>query len=465
MVLGTREIQKIFSAVLPITPERAVYVLPLVLLVLFYWTWRIRRLDFLMLWTFTGLAWFAIILLTTAAPGWMMWLMPFLVTTPIRRQLIYRMVQAVLALSFIAIQLLSSTGALLISGLDLTGPMLVDASGITEHAIPILETMLFASGGILAVQFARAGILQRSYYLGSRKPYSIGVAGDSGAGKDTLVDAVQGLFEDDETTRLAGDDYHRWDRQGPMWRAITHLHPQANDLESFTNHALALSDGRNVIVRHYDHGSGRYDKRTRVDARQFVLVQGLHALWASALVDRYDLRIFMDMDEDLRRFVKMQRDVTVRGHAPEKVLQSFERRQPDRERFILPQMDNASTVFRLEPRHVSAIADIQRPLQPSQLRLVITLRRGVDFDLPARLLTALCGVHVVAIPLTDGRVRITVDGEPTAEDIAAVARRLVPGMMIYLANDPQWRGGMTGVMQLAVLYELDAVRRKRELAA
>lgn len=465
MVLGTRETQKIFSSVVPITAERAFYVLPLMLLVLFYWTWRIRQLDFMMLWTFTGLAWFAILLLTTASPGWAMWLMPFLATTPIYRQAIYRMVQGVFALSYIGLQILTSTGARLFDGADMTGPYAHSLSGLGEHAAPILVTTMLASGGILAVQFARAGILRRPYYLAGRKPFSLGVAGDSGAGKDTLIDAVQGLFELDETSRLSGDDYHRWDRQGPMWRAITHLHPQANDLETFGNHVLTLSDGRAVVVRHYDHASGRYSSRIRIDPRQFVLVSGLHALWSPAIAGRYDLSIFMDMDEGLRRFVKTQRDVTVRGYAPEKVLQSFERRQADRERFILPQIDSADMVFRLEPRHSSAIADISRPLQPSQLRLVMTFRRGIDFEQPARLLTALGGVHVVATPLPDGRVRVIVDGEPTAEDIAAVARRLVPGMMIFMAFDPVWSGGMTGVMQLAVLYQLDAVRRARELAA
>lgn len=465
MVFGTREMQKVFSAIVEITPERSVYILPLLLAMLFYWAWRVRRMDFLMLWAFVALAFFAILLLTTASPGWIMWLMPFLVTTPIRRQMIYRMVQGVFAASYIGLQLISSTGSRLVTGEDWTGPFAYALSGFSEHLPSIFVTMLIASGGILAVQLARAGILSRPYHVAGRKPFSLGVAGDSGAGKDTLIDAVQGLFETDETSRLSGDDYHRWDRQGPMWRATTHLHPQANDLETFTNHVLALSDGRNVVVRHYDHETGRYSARLRIDAHQFVLVSGLHALWSPSLIDRYDVRIFMDMDEDLRRFVKMQRDVNIRGYAPEKVIQSFEKRQPDRERFILPQLDNAAMIFRLEPRHPSAIADLARPLQSSQLRLEITLARGLDFDLPARLLMSLCGVHVVAMPLPDGRVRVIVDGEPTAEDIAAVARRLVPDMMIYLALEPQWRGGMTGVMQLAVLYELDSVRRKRELAA
>ncbi|MBL0000839.1 MAG: hypothetical protein IPO97_07380 [Sphingomonadales bacterium] len=89
----------------------------------------------------------------------------------------------------------------------------------------------------------------------------------------------------------------------------------------------------------------------------------------------------------------------------------------------------------------------------------------MSFDEPARLLIALCGIYVVETPLEDGRTEVLIDGELTSESVAAVARRLVPGMMDFLAVEPKWHPDMTGIMQLMILYELDNVRRKRASAA
>jgi hypothetical protein len=91
----------------------------------------------------------------------------------------------------------------------------------------------------------------------------------------------------------------------------------------------------------------------------------------------------------------------------------------------------------------------------------VIFRRGKNFDEPTRLLMALCGVYVTESPLDDGRVQLLIEGEPTADDIAALARRLVPGMADFIAVEPKWHPAMTGIMQLIILHELDNVRRKR----
>ncbi len=465
MVLGTPETQKIFSATLQITPELTAYLLPLVLLALFYWAWRIRRLDFEMTWTFSALAVLALFLLTTASPGWVMWLMPFIALHVARGGFMHRIVFWVFTIAYVGLNLLQSTGAIFTFGPDLTLPFVELIPHLRSRAMPILETILLAAGIAIAVQMSFSGIVLWPFNTASRKPFAIGIAGDSGTGKDTLVDALQDMFGSTATSRLSGDDYHLWDRQNPMWRAVTHLHPKANDLETFGRHVVTLADGHHVFARHYDHGSGRAGRETHIPAREIVLASGLHALWSPQLIARYDVSVFMDMDEDLRRFVKLWRDVTVRGYPPQKVVDSIARRSADRRRFIQPQARNAGIVFRLEPRHSSTIDDPQRPLNSSLLRLVVTLDRGMSFDEPARLLIALCGIYVVETPLEDGRTEVLIDGELTSDSVAAVARRLVPGMMDFLAVEPKWHPDMTGIMQLVILYELDNVRRKRASAA
>jgi uridine kinase len=461
MVLGTPEMLNIFAAKVAITEELDAYLLPLAFLGLFYWAWRIRRLNFEMLWTLVGLAFLALFLFTTAAPGWMMWLMPFMAMHVADRGFMHRVVYWVFAAAYIAMQLTQASGAHLISGPDLTAPLAQMSPLFRGRTLPILETLLLSAGLAMGLQMGFSGILYQSFHLASRRPFAIGVAGDSGTGKDTLMDALQDLFGRHASSRLSGDDYHLWDRQNPMWQAVTHLHPKGNDVDVFNRNVLALVDGQSAVSRHYDHSSGRSGLVDLIPSREIVLVSGLHALWSPTIADRFHVRVFMDMDEDLRRFLKLRRDVTVRGYPPEKVLTAIERRQSDRERFILPQAEHADIVFRLEPRHASAIADIRRPIDTGLLRLIVIFRRGKNFDEPTRLLMALCGVYVTESPLDDGRLQLLIEGEPTADDVAALARRLVPGMADFIAVEPKWHAAMTGIMQLIILHELDSVRRKR----
>ncbi|MGL4542430.1 MAG: hypothetical protein ACRCUI_07970, partial [Polymorphobacter sp.] len=364
-------------------------------------------------------------------------------------------------LAFVALHLAVSSGATL-AGVDLTAPL---AALLPDRLPSVLLTVMLGAGLALTLQMARRGILGSPFYRASRRPFSIAISGDSGSGKDTLVDAVEAMFGAASTTKLSGDDYHIWDRQKPMWRAMTHLNPMANDLESFGAHVADLVNGKPVAARHYDHNTGRAGELQTIHAREVLAVSGLHALWSPALNAHFDVRVFMDMDEPLRRFLKRRRDVMVRGYSPEKVMASIERRLPDGLAYIRPQLAAADIVFRLEPRHPSAIADTVPALDAAMLRLVVTLAPGRNFERPARLLTSLSGMQVIETTLPDGCTMILIEGEPTAADIGAVARRVAPELAWFLAVAPHWLPGLSGVMQIILLTEFDRSRRHRGLAA
>lgn len=457
MVLLTPETAKTFSLAVPIGPWLYVYVLPLAYLGLLYWAWRVRRLDFDLLWSFIGIAFMAVVLLTPASPGWALWALPFIALHTARSGTTGQLLFWAFTLAFVALHMTVSTGAAF-AGIDLSAPLVAQDA---ERLPSALMTLMLAAGGALAVQMARRGILGSPFYRATRTPLAIAVAGDSGTGKDTLVDALAAMFGETSVTRLSGDDYHSWDRHKPMWRAMTHLNPMANDLEGFAAHAADLADAKPVRARHYDHGSGRTGELATLHPRELLAVSGLHALWSPSLNTRFDVRVYMDMDEGLRRFLKLRRDVNQRGHAPERVLESIERRAADGARFIAPQAAAADVIFRLEPRHPSAVADPAVAIDASMLRLVVTLAPGRNFDRAARLLASLSGIRVIESADDDGRLRLLVEGEPTAADIAAAARRIAPDMDWLLAAAPYWQPGLSGVMQLILLIEFDRARRRR----
>lgn len=466
MVLETPEAAKTFSLAVEISSGVNVYVLPMAYLALLYFAWWIRRLDFGMVWTFTGVGFLAFVLLTPSSPGWSVWALPFLALHVARSDAKVHLLYWPFNVGFIGLHLLESTGATLLGRLDLTAPLNSQLTPAMDTKVAsVMITVMVASGLAMAVQMIRTGVLNSQFRLATRRPLAIGIGGDSGAGKDTLVDSITVMFGAENVARLSGDDYHLWDRHKPMWRAVTHLNPKANDLSVFAANLARLIDGQPVRARHYDHSIGRMSKPSEIHSAEVIAASGLHALWSPGLNRLYDLKVFLDMDEDLRRFLKTQRDVKARGYSPTSVAQSIERRWQDSIRFIHPQAAEADIILRLEPRHPSLLSDLDIEISEARLRLVVVGAPGEDFDRLARLLASLCGMKVIEAPVENGRTELVIEGEPTADDIGAAVRRLVNGTGELLDLEPQWKPGLRGVTQLVVFDQLQKAASRRNFAA
>ena len=118
---------------------------------------------------------------------------------------------------------------------------------------------------------------------------------------------------------------------------MTHLNPMANDLERYANDLVSLIDGNDVFTKRYDHDTGLMTHPREIKSNDFIIASGLHALYLPILRDCYDLSIYLDIDEDLRRYFKIKRDTKFRIEQKQEVLQSFEDRNLDSEKFIKKQ--------------------------------------------------------------------------------------------------------------------------------
>ena len=253
-----------------------------------------------------------------------------------------------------------------------------------------------------------------------------------------------------------------------MWRALTHLNPQANNLLAFSSDVLALMEGKDIVCRHYDHKTGRFTKRHSVERNDVIVVSGLHTLYIPTLLTKFDVRVFLAMDEDLRRYFKLRRDVNERGHPEQTVMDSLEHRYPDAKRFIHPQANAAHLVFTLEP--VNRV-DLARPDRPGdiRLRMCVRMRRGLYYESLTRILVSLCGLHVDTSmgyggqggSNPDGGVELRIEGELEAEDLSLAAVKLVPHLEELMAIDARWEGGMIGLMQLITLVEVAEALKAR----
>lgn len=460
MLLSNPEMGKVYQFTLAIGQGVSVYVMPLVYLMMLYSAWRVRRMNFELFQSMLGIAFLLVVLLTPASPGWFIWAVPLLVSY----QAMSGRIAIVLSAAFSVLYVMSTLLILppVHFGFALDHFRILAPTGYPgSHLASLLHTAMLAIGVVLVLRIWRETVSSNDYFRLSRRPFVIGIAGDSGSGKDTLADALSDLFGEHSVAKLSGDDYHLWDRQKPIWQAMTHLNPMSNDLEGFANDLVSLVDGKPIMLRHYDHKTGIRSEQMQVKSNDFIIASGLHALYLPILRECFNLSIYLDIDEGLRRHLKKLRDVGQRGHSVEQVYSSFTRREPDSERFIRPQAAYADLVLSLHPIHPRMLIESDEK-NPVRFKLLARSRNGLNELTLTRVLVGVCGLHVDMTTINDAsEVELTIEGETSADDVALAAKMLCPRALEFLDISPKWADGVLGLMQLIALSHINQALTKR----
>jgi uridine kinase len=314
----------------------------------------------------------------------------------------------------------------------------------------LLFTTMQATLAAIVLNMHLFGVRSNAVYRTRTRPTLVGLSGDSGAGKDTFTRLLTDVFGRGRTTVVCGDDYHRWTRGHAMWQVHTHLDVRANNLHQQHDHAIALARGEGVLKGQYDHKTGEFTQPEAVDPGDVVIFQGLHALAIHGVRDLYDLRVFLDPEEDLRRLWKVRRDSRERGYSPARVIEALSDRQKDRVRYILPQREHAELIVRWCP--VSAV-DLSLQADP-ELVLEVTALNSFNFGRIAARLREEGSLVVDHEPFIDARwQRLRVSGHVAIDTVHRVAHEEIPSLH-EITEAPRFASDLHGVVQLFFLCAL-----------
>jgi phosphoribulokinase len=169
------------------------------------------------------------------------------------------------------------------------------------------------------------------------RPVILGVVGDSAAGKTTLTRGLVRVLGEENVTHVCTDDYHRYDRKQRAELGITPLHPDCNYLDIIAQHLPHLRRGEAILKPVYRHQDGTFGPPVYVKPERFTVIEGLFGYYLPEMRDAYDVRVYLNPPEELRRRWKVQRDCSRRGYTTDQVLAELDRREPDSEAFIRPQ--------------------------------------------------------------------------------------------------------------------------------
>jgi uridine kinase len=145
-------------------------------------------------------------------------------------------------------------------------------------------------------------------------PLVIGIAGGTGSGKSTLAAGLVSQLGGDVAV-LEHDWYYR-DRSG-MSEAerenVNYDEPAALDNALLVQHLAELRAGRAVECPQYDFGTHTRKVTTRrVAPARIVAVEGILLFAISELCASFDLRVFVDTDDDIRLMRRIARDIVDR---------------------------------------------------------------------------------------------------------------------------------------------------------
>ncbi|MGE5289526.1 MAG: phosphoribulokinase [Micromonosporaceae bacterium] len=181
------------------------------------------------------------------------------------------------------------------------------------------------------------------------RPIMLSIAGDSGSGKTTITRGVVRVLGEDKVTHFCADDYHRYDRRQRAEKRITPLDPECNYIDVLTHDVRHLRHNEAILKPVYQHADGTFGPPVYLKPARFVVAEGLLVNHTPELREMFDVRVYLNPPEELRRRWKVARDCSRRGYSTDQVLSELDRRERDSEAFIRPQRHYADMVVSFMP--------------------------------------------------------------------------------------------------------------------
>lgn len=377
MVIMNKEQKGVTSIFLQYQNNR-IYFSILAIMCIYLKAFSLKKINKNLLYSFCGVLFSIFLILVLPMPGWYVWIVPFITIFFVNVSMdkyvniyIYLFLNILYGIYFIFAHKTTYTDLYFIN-YNLNFLKVPNAMFIN-----IVFTMLTAVLTYTSYMMYQLGIAESLFYKRKNKSFSIGISGDSGAGKSTLIEMIKNIFGEKNILFLEGDGDHKWERGDEMWKQITALNPKANYIHKQAEDLNKLRRSQNVFRVEYDHDTGKFTESSKVKSKPYIVLCGLHALYLPKMRKNLDLKIYMDVDEKLRRYWKIQRDVYQRGYKKEKVLESIEQRMPDAVKYIYPQKKYADILIKYFDQ---TLDDYTIENYNVKLDLEITLNADIDLE-------------------------------------------------------------------------------------
>lgn len=163
--------------------------------------------------------------------------------------------------------------------------------------------------------------------MSANKPaFVIGIAGASGSGKTTLSAKILEVIGAENIAILPHDAYYRNQTEKSLEERlkVNYDHPSSLETELMIEHLRELKAGNAVEIPVYDFvNHTRAVERQLVEPKRLILVEGILIFAERKLRQHFDMKLFVDTDQDICFIRRLQRDIVERGRTMDSVVNQY----------------------------------------------------------------------------------------------------------------------------------------------
>ena len=163
--------------------------------------------------------------------------------------------------------------------------------------------------------------------MSAYKPaFVIGIAGASGSGKTTLSAKILEVIGAENIAILPHDAYYRNQTEKSLEERlkVNYDHPASLETELMIEHLRELKAGNAVEIPVYDFvNHTRAAERKLIEPKRLILVEGILIFAERKLRQHFDMKLFVDTDQDICFIRRLQRDIVERGRTMDSVVNQY----------------------------------------------------------------------------------------------------------------------------------------------
>lgn len=183
----------------------------------------------------------------------------------------------------------------------------------------------------------------------SNKPYIIGIAGGSASGKTSFLRKLQAKFPSNTVSIVSQDNYYRpkEEQQADEIGEINFDLPTSINNDNFYRDVTRLINGESIFHEEYTFNNPEAEPAMiSIDPAPLIIVEGLFVFHYPEIRDLLDLRVYIDVREDLKLERRIKRDGTERGYDRQTVLYQWHNHvMPSFKKFLKPYRDDSHLII------------------------------------------------------------------------------------------------------------------------
>ncbi len=174
------------------------------------------------------------------------------------------------------------------------------------------------------------------------------ISGGTCSGKTTITREIQKILSDSKVVHISQDNYYR--DLGHLSDAEASLenfdHPDAIDHVKLLSDIRKLLNGERIAIPDYNFITHRQiPDAIPIKDIDVIILEGIFCLFYKQIVNLADLKIFVDVDDDIRLARRIKRDIKDRGYTIDSVLEKYLHQvKPMHELYIEPSKKNADLI-------------------------------------------------------------------------------------------------------------------------